>query len=191
MHVSHHQGVFRWSRFYILFVIEDFAKRSQVEATWRETENKSDWVWSIQEPTIKHTPFCDLIFQSEKEKSLYSMKTSFFFVGCTEEHFAVIPRSFKPFSTKHVACGVFLALWWELWAFKCVTKHKVGEQVTALCTGSSRLCVCIFKRILAHLKSSCKPWAVFTAVITDLSNEYRLMLLIRFLEVFARWCSIV
>ncbi len=47
----------------------------------------------IQEPTIKHTPFCDLIFQSEKEKSLYSMKTSFFFVGCTEEHFAVIPRS--------------------------------------------------------------------------------------------------
>ncbi len=34
----------------------------------------------IQEPTIKHTPFCDLIFQSEKKKSLYSMKTSFFFL---------------------------------------------------------------------------------------------------------------
>lgn len=65
----------------------------------------------IQAPTTKHTPFCYIIFQSEKEKSLFSMKTVFFFFGCTEEHFAVVPRSFKPFSTKHVACGLFLALW--------------------------------------------------------------------------------
>lgn len=32
----------------------------------------------IQAPTTKHTPFCDIIFQSEKEKSLFSMKTVFF-----------------------------------------------------------------------------------------------------------------
>lgn len=32
----------------------------------------------IQEPTTKHTPFCDL-FQSEKEKNLNSMETSCFF----------------------------------------------------------------------------------------------------------------
>lgn len=64
----------------------------------------------IQAPTTKHTPFCDIIFQSEKEKSLFFYKNRVFF-GCTEEHFAVVPRSFKPFSTKHVACGLFLALW--------------------------------------------------------------------------------
>lgn len=120
MQVSHHKGIFRYSRFDILFVSEYFAKGSRVEAIWRESE----------------------------------------------KHFAVVPRSFKPFSTKHVACGLFLALRWETCAFKCVTKHKVGEQVTALCTGSGCLNVCIFKQLLAHLKSSCKPWAVFTAVVT-------------------------
>ncbi len=78
MHVSHHQGVFRWSRFYILFVFEDFAKRSQVEAIEEKLRIKVIESEVIQEPTIKHTPFCDLIFQREKEKSLYSMKTSFF-----------------------------------------------------------------------------------------------------------------